>query len=142
MSGQSTAMGRVRGWYTGVLLAAFVGVLLFAGGSRLATVITTIRFSQNSASPNFSAGGSIDDLATGLRNGSVGPGDLPPIRIFESKGQWVSLDNRRLVAFQQAGVEVPCRLATAQEIAADTWQVTTNGGTSITIRGGGGTWPR
>ncbi|MCP4100339.1 MAG: hypothetical protein GY750_02735 [Lentisphaerae bacterium] len=104
---------------------------------------STIRFSQNSVSPNFSAGGSVDDLATGLRNGSVSPGDVPPISIFESNGQWMSLDNRRLVAFQQAGVQVPYRLATAQEIAAQTWKVTTtNGGTSITIRGGGGTWPR
>ena len=34
------------------------------------------------------------------------------------------------------------RLATADEIAAEAWKVTTtNGGTSITIRHGGGTWP-
>jgi hypothetical protein len=104
---------------------------------------SSVRFSQNSVSPNFSAGGSIDDLAAGLRNGSVAPGDVPQIRIFESNGQWMTLDNRRLVAFQQAGVDVPYRLATAEEIAAQTWKVTTtNGGTSITIRGGGGSWPR
>ncbi len=104
---------------------------------------SSIRFSQNSVSPNFSAGGSIDDLAAGLRNGSVSPADVPQIRIFESNGQWMTLDNRRLVAFQQAGVDVPYRLATAEEIAAQAWKVTTtNGGTSITIRGGGGSWPR
>jgi hypothetical protein len=104
---------------------------------------SSVRFSQNSVSPNFSAGGSIDDLAAGLRNGSVAPGDVPQIRIFESNGQWMTLDNRRLVAFQQAVVDVPYRLATAEEIAAQTWKVTTtNGGTSITIRGGGGSWPR
>jgi hypothetical protein len=104
---------------------------------------SSVRFSQNSVSPNFSAGGSIDDLAAGLRNGSVAPGSVPQIRIFESNGQWMTLDNRRLVAFQQAGVDVPYRLATAEEIAAQAWKVTTtNGGTSITIRGGGGSWPR
>ncbi len=104
---------------------------------------SSVRFSQNSVSPNFSAGGSIDDLAVGLRNGSIAPGDVPQIRIFESDGQWMTLDNRRLVAFQQAGVDVPYRLATAEEIAAQAWKVTTtNGGTSITIRGGGGSWPR
>jgi hypothetical protein len=103
---------------------------------------TSIRFSQSSVSPNFSAGGSIDDMAAGLRNGSVVPGDVPQIRVFESNGQWMTLDNRRLVAFQQAGVEVPYRLATAEEIAAEAWKITTtNGGTSITIRQGGGTWP-
>ena len=104
---------------------------------------SSVRFSQNSVSPNFSVGGSIDDLAAGLRNGSIAPGDVPQIRIFESNGQWMTLDNRRLVAFQQAGVDVPYRLATAEEIAAQAWKVTTtNGGTSITIRGGGGSWPR
>lgn len=72
---------------------------------------SSIRFSQSSVSPNFSAGGSIDDLTAGLRNGSVAPGDVPQIRIFESNGQWMTLDNRRLVAFQQAGVDVPYRLA-------------------------------
>ena len=53
----------------------------------------SIRFSQSSVSPNFSAGGSIDDMAAGLRNGAVVPGDVPPIRILENNGQWMTLDN-------------------------------------------------
>jgi hypothetical protein len=60
---------------------------------------------------------------------------LPRISLavaFHSKGY------RRLAAFQQAGVDVPYRLATPQEIAAEGWKfTTTNDGTSILIRGGG-----
>lgn len=47
------------------------------------------------------------------------------------------MDNRRLAAFQEAGVDIPYRMATPQEIAKG-WKFTTqNDGTSILIRGGG-----
>lgn len=102
----------------------------------------SLRFTQNSVSPNFGAGGPIDDLAAGLRSGAIDPSSVPGIRVFQRNGEWFSLDNRRLVAFQQAGVDVPYRLATPAEIAAEAWKLTTtNGGTSIQIRGGGDTWP-
>jgi hypothetical protein len=103
---------------------------------------SSIRFSQSSVGPNFSAGGSIDEMANALRTGALDPSDVPAIRVFERGGEWFTLDNRRLVAFQQAGVDIPYQLATAEEIAAEAWKFsTTTGGTSITIRGGGGTWP-
>jgi hypothetical protein len=48
------------------------------------------------------------------------------------------LDNRRLAAFQQAGVKVPYRLATPEEATNEEWKFTTkNDGISIVIRGGG-----
>ena len=57
-------------------------------------------------------------------------------------GHWFTLDNRRLVAFQQAGVNIPFRMATPAEVAAEAWKLTTtNGGASIIIRQGWGTWP-
>lgn len=35
------------------------------------------------------------------------PADLPPIEVFDFRGQIVSLDNRRLYIAQQAGVPIP-----------------------------------
>jgi len=95
-----------------------------------------VRFSQSSISRNFSGGGTIDDLAAGLRSGSVKAGDIPPIRLVEQDGNLFSLDNRRLWSFKQAEVPVPYRMATPEEAAAEAWKFTTkNGGTSIRVRG-------
>ncbi len=66
-----------------------------------------VRFSQPTVSKNFSERGTIDDLVEGLRSGAVKPGDVPPIRVVDIEGQDVTLDNRRLVAFNLAGKEVP-----------------------------------
>jgi RHS repeat-associated protein len=103
---------------------------------------STIRFTQSSVSRRFGNGALIEDLAADLRNGTIRPTDVPPIRIFQRNEQWFTLDNRRLLAFQQAGIDVPYRRATPAEVGAEAWKfTTTNGGTSIRIRGGGGTWP-
>lgn len=97
-----------------------------------------IRFSQNSISGAFRDGGSVKQLAADLRSGAVDPSSIPPIRVLERGGNVYTLDNRRLAAFQEAGVDVPYRLATPQEIAREGWKfTTTNDGTSILIRGGG-----
>jgi hypothetical protein len=99
---------------------------------------STIRFSQNSISGTFRGGGGVKDLAAGLRNGTVNPSDIPAIRLVERDGNYFTLDNRRLAAFQEAGVDIPYRMATPSEIASQGWKfTTTNDGTSILIRGGG-----
>lgn len=41
---------------------------------------------------------------------------LKPIRLVERSGNLISIDNRRLQAFRQAGVDVPTRMATPAEI--------------------------
>ncbi|MBN3516474.1 hypothetical protein [Vibrio neptunius] len=46
--------------------------------------------------------GLIDDL----KSGKVTANDLPAIRTFERDGKVFSLDNRRLKAFQEAGVPI------------------------------------
>jgi hypothetical protein len=56
--------------------------------------------------------------------------------LVNKDGQLFTLDNRRLAAFQQAGVPVPFQMATPEQAAAQAWKFTTqNGGTSIRIRG-------
>ena len=119
---------------------AFYLLTLFFAGFLAAETTTidaaSVRFSQSSISRNFSTGGTIDDLAAGLRNGSINPADIPPIRLVEQDGNLFSLDNRRLWSFQQAEVPVPYRMATPQEAAGEAWKFTTqNGGTSIRVRG-------
>lgn len=96
-----------------------------------------IRFSQDSVSATFRDGSSMDDLVSGLRSGAVDPASVPPIRVFEQGGEWFTLDNRRLLAFQEAGVDIPFVQATPAEIAAEAGRkmTTTNGGTSIRVRG-------
>lgn len=96
----------------------------------------TVRFSQSIISRNFSAGGSVDDLAAGLRSGTVKPADVPAIRLVERDGSLFTLDNRRLEAFRRAEVPIPYRMATPEEAAAEAWKFTTrNNGTSIRVRG-------
>jgi hypothetical protein len=95
-----------------------------------------VRFSQDSCGYRFKNGGTIDDLVEGLRAGRIQPEDVPPIRLMERAGKLFTLDNRRLEAFRRAGVEVPYRMATQQEIASEGWKFTTqNEGISIRVRG-------
>src|SRR5437588_722662 len=97
---------------------------------------TNVRFSQNSISYRFRDGSTIDALAEGLRNGQVRPEDVPPLRLVAREGQMFTLDNRRLEAFRRAGVAIPWRLATPEEIATEAWKfTTTNGGLSVRVRG-------
>ena len=68
-----------------------------------------IRFSQNSIAPDFRDArfGSISDLAQKLTHGEIKPEEVDPIRIVLRDGKAFTLDNRRLKAFQDAGVAVP-----------------------------------
>jgi len=78
----------------------------------------------------------MDDLADELRAGRIRPEDVPPLRLVERNGLVFTLDNRRLEAFRRAGVEVPWRMATEEEIAAEEWKfTTTNEGLTARVRG-------
>jgi hypothetical protein len=106
------------------------------GGSIQLLNPQSIRFSQASIKATFRDGTSIDDLAEELRSGHLLPHDVPAIRIFERDGKLFTLDNRRLEAFRRAGIDVPVRMATPQEMAEESWKFTThNEGVSIRIRG-------
>lgn len=57
-----------------------------------------VRFSQSSASARFRDGGTIDDLARGLRSGRVDPSDVPAIRLGrrgETSSAWTTVVLRR-----------------------------------------------
>ena len=79
-----------------------------------------IRFSQEYVSPRF--GGRVagrlgpEDLAEALRTGAVRPQDVEPIRVFRDlNGEWWTLDNRRLLAFQIAEERVPTVVVSAND---------------------------
>ena len=97
-----------------------------------------VRFSQDSISYGFKdkALGTIDDLAEGLLSGRINPSDVPAIRITEVEGKLFTLDNRRLEAFRRAGIDIPYRWATPEELAREGWKfTTTNEGITIIVKG-------
>ena len=95
-----------------------------------------IRFTQDSIKSTFRDGRSIKDLVSGLKSGKISPNDVPAIRVFQRNGRTYSLDNRRLKAFQDAGIPVRTRQATTSEISAESFKFTTrNDGISIRVKG-------
>jgi hypothetical protein len=96
-----------------------------------------VRFTQDDIGAQFRDGRSIDDLAIGLQSGTISPDSIPPIRVVPREGELWSLDNRRLWAFKQAGVKVPFRMATPEEIAKEWIKkfTTDTQGLSIRVRG-------
>lgn len=97
---------------------------------------TSVRFSQDSARATFGRGGSVQGMADALRSGTLNANQVPAIRLVDKDGALFTLDNRRLEAFQRAGVDVPYRMATPEETAAEAWKFTTkNEGASIRLRG-------
>jgi hypothetical protein len=75
-------------------------------------------------------------MADDLSRGALRADSVPPIRLVEHEGSMFSLDDRRLIAFQEAGAPVPYRMATPREINR-LWTehfTTPNGGTSIQLR--------
>jgi hypothetical protein len=95
-----------------------------------------VRFSQASIAYRFKDRTTIDDLAAGLNNGSIRPEDVEPLRLVEREGVLYTLDNRRLEAFRRAGIQIPWRMATEEEIVTENWKfTTTNHGLAVRIRG-------
>ena len=82
-----------------------------------------VRFSQNSISGKFRNGTTIDDLSLALKKGTIDPKIVEPIRLVQRNNLYFSLDNRRLEAFRRAGIEVPYRMATPEEIISETWKL-------------------
>ena len=120
-----------------VSLASLSGGLLAGRTSASGSVDPSlVRFTQSSIKNEFSDGRAVDDLVIELREGTVEPSSVPPIRTFEVNGQLYTLDNRRLYAYQRAGISVPTRPATGAEINRENYKFTTpNGGQDILVRG-------
>ncbi|MBX9432000.1 hypothetical protein ACI2UZ_08050 [Ralstonia nicotianae] len=78
-----------------------------------------LRFTQSDASPFFSKGGTIDNLVADLRSGKVTPDQVgDPLQVVMHDGVPFSIDNRRLVAFNTAGIDnVPIQVVSLEDPA-------------------------
>lgn len=93
-----------------------------------------VRFSQNSIRSTFKDGTNVESLISGLKNGTIDPSSVNPIRIVQKGGLIYTLDNRRLYAFQQAGVPINyIKLNHVPKKQAFKF-TTTNSGASIKVR--------
>jgi len=71
---------------------------------------------------------------TGLKNGTIDPNDIPAIRVVEKDGLIYTLDNRRLYAFQKAGIPIKYQKLDAIPKNQQFKFTTTNQGASIEVR--------
>ena len=96
------------GRWTDDALKAFSKLPLnFKGMPKFGTIDPKkIKFSQGSIKADFKDGKPIEALTNGLKNGTTDPKSVPAARIVEKDGQIFTLDNRRLKAFQDAGVDI------------------------------------
>jgi hypothetical protein len=78
---------------------------LLSGASLTRMSPFAIRFSQPTVSQTFSDGRTIQSTMKALQSGETLVDDIPVIRVVDYNGQVFTLDNRRLVAFQSAGVD-------------------------------------
>jgi RHS repeat-associated protein len=92
---------------------------------KIATIDTAaVRFTQSSVGQTLRTGENLNDVVAALK----GPGGdalakgFEPIRIFEQNGRLLTLDNRRLLIFSEAGREVPFVWATPGQLAAEGWK--------------------
>lgn len=123
--------------YQGTRKAAALSNTTAIGNQAIKTIHpNNVRFSQSSISNNFRNGATIDDLSISLKNGTTRVNEMQPIRLVERNNVLYTLDNRRLEAFRRAGLQIPYRMATSEEVAAEAWKFTSrNGGVSIRIKG-------
>jgi len=99
-----------------------------------------IRYTQDSINGKFKDKSSILKLINGLKNGSISPDSIPPIRVYVKNGKIYSVDNRRLFAFKEAGVKVKITRISKEEWKYQTETLkkftTQNDGVSVRVRGG------
>ncbi len=120
-----------------------------------------IRFTQSTCT-NQGSGYTVQGNIQGLQDGSLSPDDIPPSKVFQKTpemnwgsqtkngytgstdnlvdGEWYTLNNRRVYAFQEAGITDSPIVDVSDNLKllrSKTWQFTTeNGGTSSELLGG------
>lgn len=119
---------RERIYRTCVLTASLDYRSAREGLPRIGTIDTSlVRFTQSSVSQRLRTGEHINDVVKRLNGpgGDAWASSFEPIRIFGGAGgQLLTLDNRRLLIFSQAGREVPYVWATSREVSAQAFKFT------------------
>jgi hypothetical protein len=111
----------------GLAISAYSSLSRFWGGAAVEEMMGLepglynlnpgdIRFTHPTVSPFFSNGSRIDQIVDLLREGELFPTDLPSIQVVSQDGQLYSLDNRRLLSFNMAGInEVPVEVVSLDD---------------------------
>jgi hypothetical protein len=97
-----------------------------------------IRSSQNTASWNFKPpfqNSSIGDAAFQLREGQISPEQFGAVKLVEKDGMIWSVDNRRILTFRSAGMDIPYEKTTWEALtpAQKSHFTSTTNGESIII---------
>jgi len=99
-----------------MLLSRFLAI--FIAPNRLAP--SDINFSQRTVS------GNVENYVSDMKAGNWDWSKSGPIRIMQQNGKWVSYDNRRLMAAQQAGLkDIPFEIVDPKAImpgSKKTWE--------------------
>ncbi|HLA57368.1 MAG TPA: RHS repeat-associated core domain-containing protein, partial [Puia sp.] len=97
----------LRALYKGAQVSAvFLGRREFEAMATTGTVnAKLIRFSQDDISLTFRDKSEVQALVDQLKSGQKV--EIPPIRLVEKDNMIFTLDNRRLKAYQEAGVDIP-----------------------------------
>jgi hypothetical protein len=100
-----------------------------------------LRFSQDSVMASFQDPDvpfeTIGELTDALLTGEQEPGAVVPVQITVKDGKVFSIDNRRLKAFQDAGVDIPFEKVDFADLTARTKRTrftSENDGISIEVR--------
>jgi len=126
--------------------ASFANDVLSIGGTMGGAAITQANSLRNF--PRFSFSGQLTNtidpyqvfysqssIKNTFRNGMVLEDLVSSLKIVERKGVLYTLDNRRLEVFRRAGLKVPYRMATFEEITNESWKFSSkNGGVTIKIK--------
>jgi RHS repeat-associated protein len=116
----------VRSLATGVAKISWRGVTWLltkevSGDVAVKEVATeSVRFTQYSVSPFFKDGKMLSQTIDALKSGALKLNDIPLIRVVEHEGALWALDNRRLVAFAQAGIKnIPVEVVEMSDVALE-----------------------
>lgn len=94
-----------------------------------------IHYSQPSIAAVFQDGRSIFNTLNRLRSGALTSDEIETIKVFKTRNQWWSADNRRLWCFREAGLAlIVVKIAKKRVAQQKFWFAQVNDGESIEIR--------
>lgn len=100
---------------------------------------SSIRFTQNDISKQFTKGDLIHDVIDQIMAGRLSHEDFLPIEVAQIDGQWYTGNNRSLYVFrvlEYEGRVTNIRVKSVKQNAIWHKRSSTNGGTTVTMRGG------